>query len=165
MINLRPATPHDLSLLRHWDRQPHVIESDPNDDWHWEEELTRSPDWRSQLIAEDDGRPIGFMEIIDPELEEEHYWGDCGSGLRAIDIWIGEAFDLGHGLGTQMMNIALGRCFADAAVHAILVDPLSSNVRAHRFYERCGFRFQEYRQFGEDHCAVMRLDRAVWIGR
>lgn len=165
MIELRPATLDDLSLLRHWDQQLHVIESNPNDDWHWDVELTRSPSWRSQLIAEDDGRPVGFLEIIDPEAEDEHYWGDCGPGLRAIDIWIGEPYDLSHGFGTQMMNIALGRCFADAEVQAVLVDPLSSNTRAHRFYERCGFKFVEFRRFGDDHCAVMRLDRATWEAR
>lgn len=31
-INLRHATFADLDLLRHWDDQPHVIASDPNDD-------------------------------------------------------------------------------------------------------------------------------------
>ena len=165
MIVLRPATPDDLPLLRHWDEQPHVIESDPNDDWQWERELQRTPEWRSQLVAEDDARPVGYLEIIDPELEDQHYWGDCGPGLRAIDIWIGEASDLNRGFGTQMMTIALERCFADPTVQAVLVDPLSSNERAHRFYERCGFRFQEYRQFGDDHCAVMRLDRAAWASQ
>lgn len=33
IINLRPATLNDLTLLQHWDEQPHVIASDPNDDW------------------------------------------------------------------------------------------------------------------------------------
>lgn len=51
MLKLRPATPADLDLLRHWDEQPHIVESDPNNDWGWETELTRNPDWREQLIA------------------------------------------------------------------------------------------------------------------
>ena len=33
VINLRPATSNDLNLLRHWDEQPHVTASDPNDDF------------------------------------------------------------------------------------------------------------------------------------
>lgn len=32
-IRLRPATPADVPLLRRWDEQPHVVSSDPNDDW------------------------------------------------------------------------------------------------------------------------------------
>lgn len=162
-MKLRPATPADLDLLRHWDEQPHVIAADPNDDWGWEMELARNPDWREQLIAELDSRPIGFMQIIDPALEDSHYWGDVPENLRAIDIWIGEARDLGRGYGTRMMELALDRCFADPAVTAVLIDPLASNVRAHRFYQRIGFRFVERRRFGEDDCFVFRLERAEYF--
>ncbi|MFS8641088.1 MAG: acetyltransferase, partial [Symbiobacteriaceae bacterium] len=121
---------------------PHVVAAAPNDDWAWEIELGRNPEWRELLIAELDGRPIGFIQIIDPVREDSHYWGkDVADALRAIDIWIGEADDLGRGLGTRMMELALARCFADPSVSAVLVDPLASNVRAHRFYRRLGFRW------------------------
>lgn len=159
-VVLRPASPADLELLRRWDEEPHVVASDPNDDWGWEVELARAPDWREQLIAEVDGRPIGFLEIIDPAREDDHYWGDCPPNLRAIDIWIGEADALGQGYGTQMMRQAIQRCFADPSVTAILIDPLQSNTAAIRFYERLGFRAVGPRRFGEDDCLVMRLDRA-----
>ncbi len=161
-MRLRPATIADLKLLRHWDEQPHVVESDPNNDWDWEHELTREPDWREQLVAEVDGRPIGLIQIIDPAREDSHYWGDCPDHLRAIDIWIGERADLGRGFGTQMMQLALERCFADPQVEGVLIDPLQSNTRAWRFYERLGFRFVENRRFGEDDCAVYRLTRSEW---
>lgn len=164
-IILRPATPADLATLRHWDTQPHVLAADPNDDWQWESELERDPEWREQLIAERDGRPIGFMQIIDPALEDSRYWGDVPGGLRAIDIWIGEAADLGKGYGTRMMQLALARCFSDPDVTAVLIDPLASNTRAHRFYERMGFRFVERRWFGQDDCCVYRLERADWNGQ
>lgn len=161
-LKLRPAVPGDLALLRHWDRQPHVIAADPHDDWQWETELQRQPDWREQLIAELDGRPLGYLEIIDPAREDSHYWDDVAPNLRAIDIWIGEAADLGQGHGSRMMTLALARCFADPAVTAVLIDPLWRNLRARRFYERLGFVFEERRQFGEDDCAVYRLSRADW---
>ncbi|MBW4489639.1 MAG: acetyltransferase [Trichocoleus desertorum ATA4-8-CV12] len=54
------------------------------------------------MIAEIEGRAIGFIQIIDPTLEESHYWGDIAANLRAIDIGIGEATDLGKGYGTKM---------------------------------------------------------------
>lgn len=161
-VHLRRATLADLELLRRWDEQPHVVDSDPNDDWDWEQELGRDPDWREQLIAEAEGRPIGFIQIIDPAREESHYWGDCAANLRAIDIWIGESADLGRGFGTQMMQLALERCFAVPEVQAVLIDPLSSNAKALRFYERMGFRFVERRHFGDDDCAVYRLERSQW---
>jgi aminoglycoside 6'-N-acetyltransferase len=112
------------------------------------------------LIGEIGARPVGVVQIIDPLLEETHYWGDVEPGRRAIDIWIGEQTDLGRGYGTMMMSLSLDRCFADNAVTAVLVDPLARNTRAHRFYERFGFRCVERRRFGKDDCFVYRLDRA-----
>ncbi|TXK48067.1 acetyltransferase [Pontibacter qinzhouensis] len=161
-IKLREATPEDIQLLQHWDNQPHNIEADPNDDWNWHVELGRNPAWREQLIAELNGRPIGFMQIIDPALEDSHYWGEVPANLRAIDIWIGAKEDLGQGYGTIMMKLALESCFKNAEVEAVLIDPLKTNEKAHRFYKRLGFEFVEERKFGEDTCFVFRLSREVW---
>ncbi len=163
VIRFRPATLADLDMLQRWDEQPHVVESDPNDDWNWTHELGLNPDWREQLVAEVDGRAIGFVQIIDPKEEETHYWGDCEANLRAIDIWIGEEGDLGKGYGSQMMAQAIERCFANPNVTAILIDPLESNTDARRFYERIGFDEVGPRRFGEDDCVVYRLERAGWM--
>jgi aminoglycoside 6'-N-acetyltransferase len=163
MLKLRKATAADVALLRRWDEEPHVEAASPNDDWQWETELGREADWREQLIAEVDGRPIGYLEILDPARDPERYWGDAPSGVRAIDIWIGEADHLGRGYGTTMMALALERCFADPLVTAVLVDPLASNAGALRFYERLGFTAIGPRRFGLDDCLVYRLDRAVWM--
>lgn len=163
-MRLRPATLADAPLLRTWDEDPDVVASDPNDDWHWEEELADIPDWREPCIAEEDGRPVGFLDIIDPAREPSRYWGDVPAGHRAIDIWIGAPEDRGRGLGTAMMRLAIARCFAAPEVSAILIDPLASNVRAIRFYARLGFQAVERRWFGADDCLVMRLARADWVG-
>jgi aminoglycoside 6'-N-acetyltransferase len=161
---LRPASVADAPLLRRWDDEPHVIASDPNDEWAWETELGKEHAWREQLVAEVDGRPIGFVQIIDPALEETRYWGEVPGGLRAIDIWIGEADALGKGYGTAIMHLALDRCFKDPSVGAVIIDPLTSNTRAIRFYERLGFRFVERRHFGDDDCSVYRLERTDYAG-
>lgn len=161
-ITFRTAAIDDLPLLRYWDEQPHVIDCDP-DDWGWGDDLLHFPDWREQLIAELDGRPIGFVQIIDPAKEETHYWGEVPDNLRAIDIWIGEKTDLGKGYGTIMMNLAIGRCFTDEKVTAILIDPLETNTAAIRFYERIGFQFVETRDFDGSICSVMRLEKKKWI--
>jgi aminoglycoside 6'-N-acetyltransferase len=159
MLALRHATPDDAPLLRRWDSEPHVIASKGDEDWQWETELPRRVAWRDLLIAELAGTPIGFVQIIDPAAEESRYWGDCPPGLRAIDIWIGEPTRLAQGWGTRMMQAAIARCFADPAVTAILIDPLETNHRARRFYERLGFRAVGPRRFGEDACMVYQLDR------
>ena len=61
-----------------------------------------------------------------------------------------------------MMAKALARAFAAPEVGAILIDPLFSNTRAHRFYSRFGFEFEGRRRFDDDDCAVFRLTRAAW---
>lgn len=159
-MRLRNASLDDLELLQYWDTKQHVIDCDPDEgDWNWERELKRFPSWREQLIAEVDGRPIGLIQIIDPYYEETHYWQPIEKSRRAIDIWIGEEEDLNSGYGTKMMELAIDRCFEDSSVNGILVDPLKSNQKAHRFYERLGFEFVAERKFGDSKCIVYLLKR------
>lgn len=160
MITLRPATPDDIPLLEAWDDEPVVAASDPNDDWSWEQTL--ATDGLENLVAELDGRPIGFIQITDLVRDESRYWGDPQPGCLAIDIWIGEPDLRGQGHGRAMMALAIARCFADPAIHTVLIDPLTTNTEAISFYQRLGFTFLENRQFGEDHCAVHHLTRQTW---
>ena len=159
-IKLRPATLADLELLQYWDQQPHVLAA-TDDDWEWGKNLAFDPDWREQLIAELNGRAIGFVQIINAAREESHYWGEVAADVAAIDIWIGEADCLGQGYGTEMMRQAIARCFADPTINTIYIDPLVTNTRAHRFYERLGFQFLEQRNMQGDECYVYQLPRPV----
>lgn len=157
MITFRPANPKDISLLQYWDTKQHVIDCDPDDDWNWEVELNNNPSWREQFIAEIKGEPIGFIQIIDAHEEETHYWGEVEPHTRAIDIWIGEESNLNKGYGTIMMNMAIDRCFADPLTPRILIDPLKTNTKAQRFYERLGFTFLEERKFDDVDCIVYEM--------
>ncbi len=174
MIRLRPATLADTAILKTWDEEPHVISATTDDPDAenafegivWEEELEAQSDVSRYYIAELDGRPIGAMQMIDPHLEPTHYWGDIAPNLRALDIWIGDTSDLGKGYGEQMMRQALDLCFADANVTAVIIDPLASNTRAHKFYQRLGFTPIGRRLFNdEDDCLVHELTRETWRRR
>lgn len=165
-ITFRSANIKDLKTLQYWDEQPHVINSDPKDDWNWAAELQRNPSWRKQIMAELNGEPLGFIQIINAREEETHYWGvDIPEGIAAIDIWIGEEKKLNKGYGTVMMNYAIEQCFADETINEIWIDPLASNTAAHRFYERTGFSFLRMEQFGEQSCKVYNLKRNDWQKR
>lgn len=172
-VVLRPATLDDVPTLQAWDREPHVIACSSDrpdlevafDGIEWPEELAESSDISFYRIAEVDGRPIGVMQVCDPHLEPTHYWGEIEPNLRAMDIWIGPADALNRGYGTQMMTLAIDDAFADPAVSAVVIDPLNTNVDAHRFYRRLGFEIVGRRMFDEDDCLVMRLERAGWEGR
>jgi aminoglycoside 6'-N-acetyltransferase len=160
-ITLRPATLNDVPLLNAWDEDPVVAASDPNDDWNWETD-TLVAQGLTNLIAELDGRPIGFVQLTDLLRDASHYWGAPQSGKMAIDIWIGEPDVRGQGYGRAMMKLALGRCFADPTIDTVLIDPITTNTDAIAFYQRLGFTFLEHRQFGLDHCAVHIIDRATY---
>lgn len=163
-VTLRRARPDDVPTLEHWDTQPHVIASSGDDDaYDWIAEVVRDVPWQEVLVAEEDGRAVGVVVVIDPRDEHSHYWGEIEPGHRALDIWIGEAGDLGRGIGTRMMRQALDRCFAVPDVHTVLIDPLASNVDARRFYRRIGFVDVGPRRFGDDDCIVMALTRDRWI--
>ena len=163
---LRRATLADAAMLDEWRKRPHVQlgfgeEQPPN----WIEELSINEDWHDPVIAEADGRPVGYVEIIDPAREATHYWGEVEDNLRAIDIFIADEKDLSKGYGAVIMRLALERCFAAPDVKAVVIDPLVSNKRAIRFYERLGFQHDGVRNFCGNDCAVMRLSRTVWLNR
>jgi aminoglycoside 6'-N-acetyltransferase len=169
-IVLRSARLADVPLLERWARQPHVIPATTDDpaaekafeDTYWPDELAAQDEHNQYLIAELDGRPIGAMQMIDPHQESTHYWGEIQPDLRALDIWIGEPDCLGKGYGETMMRLAFHLCFADPAVTAIVIDPLASNTRAHKFYQRLGFKSVGRRRFGDDDCLVHELRHEDW---
>lgn len=161
MLRLRRTHVEDRALLERWDLDSDVVAATGGGSgWDWETELARKVAWGEQLIAEHDNRPIGFIQIIDPAEEPTHYWGHVEPNRRAIDIWIGAPEHRNRGFGSQMMRLALDRCFTDPAVQTVIIDPLGSNTRAIRFYERIGFRHMGVRWLNRKEIAVMQIDRA-----
>lgn len=150
----------DVGLLAQWDDDPDVAAAlgGRGADWYdWPVELARDVPWRELLIAEEDGRPVGFVQLTDAAEEESHYWGDVEPGTWALDIWIGSPADRGRGLGTQAMRAAVDRVFEQHGADTVVIDPKVSNRRAIAFYARLGFEPVGERYFGSDSCLVMRM--------
>jgi aminoglycoside 6'-N-acetyltransferase len=82
----------------------------------------------------------------------------------ALQLSRGAAEDLGKGYGETMMRRAFQISFAEP-VTAIVIDPLASNTRAHKFYRRLGFVAEGRHMFGDDDCLVHRLTRLAWRQR
>ena len=169
-ITIRPAQLRDAPAFETWDHDPDVI-SATSDDLHvsqafggidWRAEIEARSDVSCLYIAELDGRPIGGMQVIDPHEEPTQYWGEIEPNLRALDIWLGNASDRGKGYGAAMMRGVIDACFSAPEVRAIVIDPLASNMRAHRFYQRLGFKPVGRCRFGDDDCLVHRLERSDW---
>lgn len=152
----------DVGMLGKWDDDPDVASAlgGPAMDWYdWPLELARDVPWRELLIAEEDGRPVGFVQLTDAAEEESHYWGDVDEGTWTIDVWIGSPNDRGRGVGTEVMRAALARNFDRHDAAAVLIDPKVTNRRAIDFYLRLGFEPVGERDFGDDIGLVMRLGR------
>ncbi len=150
----------DVALLSAWDADADVAAAlgSPGADWYdWPIELARNVPWRELLIAEEDGRPIGFIQLTDAAEEESHYWGDVAPGTWSLDIWIGSPGDRGRGLGTGAMHAALQRIFDHHRADVAVIDPRADHLRAIAFYERLGFERVGVRDFDDDRCLVMRL--------
>ena len=164
-VVLRRATLADLPIVRVWDVDAEVIASGAGRSAEvWAAELPREVDWYEPLIAELDGVPVGYLELIDAAREESHYWGDdVESDAWGLDIWVGRSTDRCRGIGTAMMHAALRRCFTVHRATAVLLDPLSTNSRACRFYERLGFQLLGVRRLGDDDCCVYRLGRDEYL--
>ncbi len=160
-ISFRDADIKDLPLLEKWDKEEHLQLADPSKE-NWKYELDRTAPWREQWLALLGKKAIGFIQIIDPHLEESNYWQNADKGKRAIDIWIGEKDFLNKGYGTLMMKEALKHCFEQSGVNEVLVDPLESNIDAIRFYKRLGFKSQGMRTLGNDQCEVFALSKSDW---
>lgn len=162
MLLLRSMRVHDTAFISAWDEDDDVAAAlgGRGADWYdWPVELARDVPWRELLIAEEDGRAVGFVQLTDAAEEESHYWGDVESGTWTVDIWIGSPHDRGRGVGGQVMRQAIDRCFGLHHATSILIDPKVTNRRAIVFYERLGFESIAERDFDGDVCLVMRLDR------
>jgi aminoglycoside 6'-N-acetyltransferase len=163
-VELRPMRLEDVNLLRAWDDDADVAAAlgGSGAEWYdWSIELSRTVPWRDLLIAEEDGRPIGFIQLIDAREEESHYWGDVAPGTWSLDIWIGSSDDRGRGLGAQIMHAALLRIFDVHGADVVVIDPRVDNRRAIGFYERLGFERVGIRELDGDQCLVMRLQRSL----
>jgi aminoglycoside 6'-N-acetyltransferase len=163
VISLRRMRVADLAWLRRWDEDPDVASAiGRGADWYdWPVELARNVPWRELLIVEENGRPVGFLQLIDAVEEETHYWGDVAPGTWALDIWIGAPDDRGRGLGGAAMRLALDRVFGHHDAAWLVIDPYVTNTRAIAFYRHLGFEPVDERRFGDDErrCLVMRLVR------
>ncbi len=160
MIELRPMRVADIDLLVEWDEDPDVASAlgGRSADWFdWPTELGRDVAWRELLIAEVEGRPVGFVQLLDAARDESHYWGDVEPGTWALDIWIGAPGDRGRGLGAQVMRAAMTRLVEHHGAESVMIDPQVDNRRAIAFYTRLGFRSLGERVFGDHTCLVMRI--------
>lgn len=73
----------DVALLVRWDDDPDVAAAigGRGADWYdWPAELIRDVPWRELLIAEEDGRPMGFLHSPTPARRSRTIGGTSNRG-------------------------------------------------------------------------------------
>jgi aminoglycoside 6'-N-acetyltransferase len=140
----------DYRLMSRWLSDPRVLEFYGGRDRPLDEDAARAR-YRENTgddavttgcIIEVDGRPIGYIQYYPwrayPEDAE-------AIGLRdpdafGIDLFIGEPDLWGRGIGTRTIDLLALNLFDERDATQLTLDPLTTNARAIRSYEKAGFR-------------------------
>ena len=128
-MTVRHATAEDFDALRSlWEQwQAESPQPPPWADVSWEanrSEFERSLDANALFLAEEDGRPVGFVTA----------WLE-GHFAKIGDLYVVEA-ERRHGTGRLLVETVIDNLRARGATH-LLVD---ANPEALDFYDRLGFR-------------------------
>ncbi len=139
MLQIRPATIHDVALLRTMIRELAEFEREPDQVTITEEELARdgfgkNPRFRA-FIAEWDGHPAGYALIF------EYYSSWSGRGLFLEDLFVRDAYR-GRGIGKALLA-AVARIAIDERCYGIHWEVLDWNEKAIEFYQELGATFRD----------------------
>jgi RimJ/RimL family protein N-acetyltransferase len=164
-IEFPPLTEADLPLVEGWLRREHVARWWRDDIGESLAEYRRALEGREptdHFLIEVDRRPVGMIQtylISDyPEWEEVVQVGD---GVAGVDLMIGEADIIGHGLGPRVLaQFAREVVLARPGTQAVVATVDEANRRSWRAFEKAGFRYaRDVVEEGRPH-RLMRLDGA-----
>lgn len=156
-VTIRPLTRDDFASLQRWFTAPHVRRWWPDEPTTLagiEREYGPSVDGevRNQVCTiELDGEPIGIIQCY---RHADHPLWDNAVGIPAaagIDYLIGEADQVGKGLGTAAIVAFTGHVFASYPdVDLIVSTPQGDNPASRRVLEKAGFTFVDERKLDSD---------------
>jgi RimJ/RimL family protein N-acetyltransferase len=165
-IGFTPLAHDDLVQLHVWLQRPHVA--------RWWRDLDtyekvvadhlpalegREPTDHFLIVV--DGRPIGMIQAY---LVADHPEWEAivavGSGVAGVDLFIGEEYAIGRGLGPEILRAFLSEVvFAKEGTHACVAGVETENARSLRAFEKAGFRaVRDYSEEGRPH-TLMRIER------
>jgi aminoglycoside 6'-N-acetyltransferase len=140
--------PEDVALMARWLSDPRVLEfyegrDNPHDEPKVREVFIDDDAGGEEVrcICEWEGRPIGYIQFYPVDEEGEGCY-DCGPGplTYGVDLFIGEPECWGRGIGTALLRLVVDHVVERCGARRVVIDPVVTNVRAIRSYEKCGFR-------------------------
>ena len=142
----------DDELVVRWRNEPQVAEWWDTDDEPSPMTLghvarTHGPradePWVTDCIITVGDRPIGYVQFY-PWSEEADEAREFGvpdvDGSYGLDIFIGEPDMIDHGVGTRTVSLLARYLFGEQDATSIALLTPVGNERAHRAYEKAGFR-------------------------
>lgn len=152
-ITFKKMTKNDLTTLHQWFHVPHVLQ------WYArgkrfslneikQKYLPRiNDDTIQSYFIHTNGKPVGYIQIYQvehhlPEGIESHDHSIFSeyhlNELAGIDLFIADVNLLHTGFCSAMLNSFIEN-HIKATYHAIVVDPLKTNITAIKFFEKNGF--------------------------
>jgi aminoglycoside 6'-N-acetyltransferase len=145
--------PTDYALFVRWRNAPHVAEWWTTDDdptpttpgrvAQQYGPRTEDASWVTPCIISLGDRQIGFIQFHPWDAEAEAA-GEMGipviEGSYGLDIFIGERDVIDRGVGSRVIALLARHLFEARAATAIALLTPVGNTRAHRAYEKAGFR-------------------------
>ncbi len=140
---LRPIGAGDMEHLRRWNNDPEINRlARYNPELVFDDSAlmalylalpSQNPSLGAFMIEDLDGAPVGVVDYR--ELNVRH--GHC-----TVGIYIGEKDRWGEGLGSDALRTLVRWLFSEWDVHHIQARSASYNERAHRCFERTGFKLE-----------------------
>ena len=174
----RRVTPDDFPLLARWLAAPHVARW-----WHHETSAAaverdfgpsaRREEPNEDLLASLDGVPVGllqrsFLHDYPEYLDELTPLTAVPPGAMTIDYLIGDAADVGRGIGTRMIRSALEQLWAGCpGAECVIVAVHADNTGSWRVLEKAGLVRVAHGEIDPDNPIddrrhyVYRMDRPV----
>lgn len=139
--------PEDVAVMARWLSDPRVREFYEGRDNPHDEQKVRAVfidgtagSQEVPCIFEWEGRPIGYVQFYPVDDDGEVYY-NCGPGplTYGVDLLIGEPEFWGRGIGTALLKLVVAHITGELGAGRVVIDPVVTNVRAIRSYEKCGF--------------------------
>lgn len=139
--------PADIAVMARWLSDPRVLafyegQENPHDEAKVRQSFIEGKDpWETACIVEYQGKPLGYIQFYPvDEAGSPGYGTAYEPDTWATDQFIGEPECWGKGIGTAMLTLVLDYLVREKGARRVLLDPVVSNARAIRAYEKCGFR-------------------------
>lgn len=167
VVTLEPFLPAHLPLLEAWLTRPHVAPWYPfaADDL---ERACNPPPGGAQALIAVAGTEVGYLrwQHVDRETLDALGLPEIPHNSVDIDVLLGDANFAGRRVGPTALNLLARRLLQDPTVPMLGLTSAIANTRAHRGFEKAGFRivrqYQPNESLGMCHLLLrdLRLERS-----